>query len=116
MTPAKYDLVVYQGATLRLPMQYVAGGVPVNITDCSIRAVGRQRYDSGEEAFELSIGQGITVTDPLTGSFTMSLTVAQTMAINFRLGVWNLEITFPEGTVIRVVQGFLTLSKMVQPV
>lgn len=115
MTPAKYDMVVYQGATLYLPMQYVSGGVPVDITGCSIRATGRERYDAGAVAFDLTVGQGITVNEATAGKFTLSLTLDQTDAITFALGVWDLEITFPEGEVIRVVQGFLTYSKTVQP-
>jgi hypothetical protein len=36
--PARYDITIHQGATFDLPLQYMASGVPVNMTGYSIDA------------------------------------------------------------------------------
>ena len=36
--PARYDITIHQGATFDLPLQYMASGVPVNMTGYSIEA------------------------------------------------------------------------------
>lgn len=38
MDPARYDITIHQGATFDLPLQYMASGVPVNMTGYSIDA------------------------------------------------------------------------------
>ena len=38
MDPARYDITIHQGATFDLPLQYMASGVPVDMTGYSIKA------------------------------------------------------------------------------
>lgn len=114
MTPARYNLTIYQGATLRLPIQWIADGTPVDITGSAIKAKGKYPDQQGL-LFDLSIGSGINVVDPVLGKFEVLITAEKTKEMDFLAGSWELDITNPQGEVYRVVMGYLSLSKEVRP-
>ncbi len=73
----------------------------------------RARKDSSAILLELSTtNSGITVTGA-SGLFTLSLTAAETRALNFDTGVYDFEVTSAAGIVYRLLEGNVTLSKEV---
>lgn len=114
MTPARYNLTIYQGATLRLPIQWTADEAPVDLTGCTIKAKGKYPDQQGL-LFDLSIGSGINVVDPVLGKIEIVISAQKTGEMDFVAGSWELDVTNPQGEVYRVVMGYLSLSKEVRP-
>ena len=77
--------------------------------DMQVRA-GR---NSSAILVELSTSNGrITVTGA-SGLFSLSLTAAETRALDFDTGVYDFEVTSAAGIVYRLLEGNVTLSKEV---
>ncbi len=114
-TPANIPLTIYQGATLRQSYQLLdANRDPINLTGFSVRAQGRLDFTSASTLFDLSTTNGkITVPTPSNGTLILNMTAADTAALAFDVGVYDIEIVSPGGTVDRVVKGKLTLDKEV---
>lgn len=85
---------------------------PVDLTGCSARMQIRDQ-PGGPLRLELSTepGQGLTL-DP-AGTLRREITAAQTGALTFAKAVYDLELTFADGTVQRWAEGSVTLSPQV---
>lgn len=117
-TPGTYDLTLYQGSDLSVPLVIAqdAAGTPWDLTGCSARAKVRPDFVSAP-----ILALTAAVTDAAAGAVTVSATVADisTVAIPggtpvtsrlVGLGEWDLEL-FIGSNVIRVLQGTATLSR-----
>lgn len=85
---------------------------PVDLTGCSARMQIRDKPGGGL-LLELSTapGQGLTL-EP-AGTLHREITAAQTGALSFGSAVYDLELTFADGTVQRWAEGPVTLSPQV---
>lgn len=113
MTPGKVNLVIYQGATFSKEFVWQLGGVPVDLGDSSAVMDIRATIDDATPIITLSSTTGEIILVPAEGKVTLLLTSAETTELNFTRGVYDLEIHNTDGTVTRLVQGSVSLSKEV---
>ena len=113
MTPANLDITIYQGATWRLPMQWVVNNVPVDLTGYTLRAQAKLTFNSNDQRtlFDLTA----VITDAVNGMFEISLTSEETAAFDFIRGSWELEAVQPNADILRILQGYVSLSRGVEP-
>lgn len=107
MSAGLHNLVIEQGTTFRLEVAYEQPeGSPVDITGWSARMQVRQGHASTAAVLDVtSLGGAITVDGPLgTVTVHVGATVTAALPAPF-LGVYDLEIASPDGTVIRLVEG-----------
>lgn len=114
--PGKYNFRIQRGADFSLVFQKTADDVAVNLTGLKVRA--QFRSTSGEDGLstadtlvlELTDGDGIEITTPLTGYITLSLTNADTVTLcpnNRRLDlVYGIEL-YDDSVSPEVVTPFL---------
>ena len=115
--PASVDLKIYQGATFRMPIQWKAGededsAVPVNITGAKARMQIRKNKREPDYFIELTTENGrIDIADPENGLLYMQICSQDTAALDFKKGVYDLELIFGEHQceVYRIVQGSVVL-------
>jgi hypothetical protein len=110
MQPAHIDLEVYKGSTFVKVIQWKTGepATAVNLTGCTARMQIRKSVNDSvildtltTENFKLQIH------DPLNGKFKIIIHANVSTAYTFVSAVYDLEIVFPDGTVIRVIEGCL---------
>lgn len=107
--------IINQGATNPYEFSWVAGGATVDLTGCMARLQVRTDYadKNGALLLELSTENGRLTLTPLTGKIAVLLLPADTVEARWGRGVWDLEITHPNGWVTRLLQGTAILSKEV---
>jgi hypothetical protein len=107
MGAATLNIVIEQGATFELSATWTDGGDPVDLTDVLARMQVRKKYSSEDAYLDLdsdTLG-GITVNE-LTGKIDVAIPAADTAALPGRLrGVYDLELLFPSGRVVRLLKG-----------
>lgn len=130
MTPGKYDLIIYCGATLNadsLVLTYKIDGEPVDLAGYVVTASGTSSWD-GKPLFELSSLTGGLVLGASIGTFWPNVTAEQTTAmwrqsipltrtpqgeVAGKAGTWILELRNPNSandTEIRLLEGAVYLS------
>lgn len=117
MAAAQVPLNIEKGATFVAPFQYLrrmdGGSVtidgkqwePQDLTGADVRAEVRQRAGA-----PLLHAFATVVTDAAAGKFELRMTAAETDAIEWRGGQYDLEVELPDGTVERLAQGAVTVS------
>lgn len=111
-------ITVYQGASFNKPFYWsIIDGetqerIPVDLTGAEIRMQLRTRVDGPVIVDFLESGY-IYITDPEKGGWEISISAEDTALLDFRSGVFDIEVKFPEGTVTRIVSGTLVLDKEV---
>lgn len=113
MTPGKVNLVIYQGATFSKEFVWQLGGVPVDIDDSFVVMDIRETIDSETPIITLDTTNGGITTVPVEGKITILITAEDTEVLDFTRAVYDLEVHQSDGTVVRLVQGSVTLSKEV---
>lgn len=124
MPAANYDLYIEQGATFRFSLVYgykdgtvdPAGNatvIPYDITNCKARMQIRQKR-GGPVLIAVNSttagGGGIVFTDAVHGKIEVTITDEATQSLNVSRAKYDLEIVYPSGDVIRVLQGNVTIS------
>lgn len=112
MAAAQYDFQIEQGATLLKPVVWKDGaGAAVNLTGYTAKMQVRQSASAADVLLELSTTNGNLVLTPLTGTVTMVFSATTTAAITWRRGKYDLELTSSDGTVTRLIEGEITVSR-----
>lgn len=110
--PALYDIKIYQGQAFKLHLVWKDGAeVPIDVTGYTARMQIRRSVRSSEVLFELSsaAGEGITL-GTVNGVIDLRISAEDSSAFTFRSGVYDLELTPPDGEVVRLIQGGVTVS------
>lgn len=103
-------MLVQQGATYSQTITLKGGeGDPIDITGCSAAAQIRQQYSDPVAAAQFTA----VIPNGVDGVIHISLTPAQTAAIAFDRGVYDLELTYTGGVKDRILQGNVVISKEV---
>jgi hypothetical protein len=113
MQPAHIDLEVYKGSTFVKVIQWKTGtpAVAVNLTGCTARMQIRKAVNDDTVLDTLTTQNGkIVIHEPLNGKFKIVISAAVSTAYLFTSAVYDLEIVFLDGTVIRVIEGCLTAA------
>jgi hypothetical protein len=105
MTPGRYNIKVYQGATFELAPQWKIDGKYVNVTGYSANMIVRNSPTSPASIVTLSSANGRIVVGTTDGKFTLQLTAAETTVLNAGQYVYDLEVTAPGGKVTRLLEG-----------
>lgn len=111
LTPAEYEIVCYQGATLDKTFTATQNSTPINWTGYTAKLQVR-RYPDSAVVLELSTGGNGITTLTNDGKVSILATATQTAAIEAGNYVYDLELT--SGTyVVRLVMGTFTVSAQV---
>jgi hypothetical protein len=115
MTPGSLDLVILQGSTFKRIIRLTdATPAAIDLTGCTARMHIRQTISDTETLIELTEANGrATITDEAGGEITLLIEDEDTAALDFTKGVYDLEIEYWDGTVDRVLEGKVKLSKEV---
>jgi hypothetical protein len=121
MTAGRLDLVCEQGATFRRVLTWTAGGAPVDLSGWTAEMQVRRRHDAAEPEITLSTADGRITLGGSAGTVTLELGAAETSALTADTSgkreavpaatpyVYDLELTAPDGSVTRLVEGLFKL-------
>jgi hypothetical protein len=111
MTPGRFNIKVYKGATFELAPQWKIDGKYVNVTGYSANMVVRNSPTSPGQIITLSSNNGRIIVGGENGRFTLQLTAGETAALTANEYVYDLEITDTTGKVFRLLEGgFIVLE------
>lgn len=112
MPAAQYDFTIEQGATFVRSFVWKADdGTPVNLTGYTARMQVRQGYSAQDALLEATTENGRLQIVGASGQVTLTLTAEDTGAIDWRRGRYDLELVAPDGTVKRLVEGVISISR-----
>jgi hypothetical protein len=112
MAAANYNFEIEQGATLLKPIVWKDSvGAAVNLTGYTAKMQVRQNASSDEILLELSSANNKIAITSLTGTITLIFSAATTAAIDWKRGKYDLELTSADGTVTRLIEGEITVSR-----
>lgn len=107
----KVNLVINQGATFRHKFTWQDGKKrPVDLTGYTARLQARESIESAAAIINLTTENGGIVLGGTTGTITLHLSAAATAAIMIKKLVYDLELVAPNGDVIRLVGGTISVS------
>ena len=109
MTPGRYNMKVYQGSTFSLAPQWKIDGNYVNVTGYTANMVVRNSPTSSTSIITLSSSNGRITVGTTDGKFTLSITATDTTALAAGQYVYDLEVTAPDSTVTRLLEGGFTV-------
>lgn len=105
---------IEQGATFDYRLVYkTADDVPADLTGYTARMMVRQNIADTEPQIELSTENGRIIITALTGGIQLLIAAEDTAALDFNTGYYDLEIESGDGTVTRIMEGEVELSKEV---
>lgn len=114
MPAHKVKLEIDQGATFDKTFTWKTGtrdnAVPVDLTGCKARSHFREEMNSDSVLIGLSTDNGRIVLGGPTGEIRILIHAADTASFNWSSGVYDLEIEFPNGTVVRRMAGSVVVS------
>jgi hypothetical protein len=114
MSAGKYNFEIEAGATFTRTITYKdSTDTPIDLNGSSVRMQIRDNYSSTEAAVSLSTPSSGIVFTGNTGEFTITITATQTESIDFRQGVYDIEIEYQSGFVERILEGRVKISSQV---
>lgn len=110
--PFKHNITIIQGATLRDVTTWKAGdpALPVDLTGCTARMQVRARVEDPIPLLDLTTANGGIILGGTAGTVTVYLSATATAAIQWKAGVYDLEIEFGNGDVRRLMAGSVSVS------
>lgn len=94
----------------KLNYRQKVNGRPVNLTGCTAKMQLRASPSSTEVLFELSTENGRIKSMSSNGYIELVITDEDTGGITFQSAVYDLVISFPDGTKKRLIEGKITIS------
>jgi len=112
MSAGTYNTTLEQGATFSRTLTYKdAAGNAIDLTGYTARMQARPYVGSPNKVLDLTTENGGISIAAATGKITWTVAASVTAAIKQDSLVYDLELIAPDGTVTRVIQGTLTVSK-----
>jgi hypothetical protein len=113
MSTAKLNLKIKEGATFSRTLTWLdERRRAINLTGAIVRVEIRDRKD-GLLLMEFTVGNGRLVITPTLGRIQLRLTPAETEAITFSKGVWDLRVEFTADDVRYPVEGNVIVERSV---
>lgn len=111
----KVNLKINQGETYRHTIFWTdADGLPIDLTQYTADMHIRGKISDAIPLLELTTENGrIFFPDALAGEIQIYLTAADTAAINWVSGVYDLEMLKTGGDVTRIIEGTVSITKEV---
>lgn len=118
MPAHKLNLKIDQGATFDKTLTWKVGAkaaaaVPVDLTGCTARAQIREDIDSNEVLLELTTENERIQLGGTAGTIRILIDAVTTASISWESGVYDLEVVFANGHVVRRLAGSVSVSKEV---
>lgn len=112
MAAFKLNLKIDQGATFDKVVTYKAGtpAVTVNLTGCTARMQARSELTSPIVLLELTTGNGGIVLGGVAGTVSLYMSEVTTAALIWSSAVYDLELTYANGSVRRLLSGSVSVS------
>lgn len=113
MRPAHIDLDIYKGSTFVKIIQWKSGTplVAVNLTGCTARMQIRKSVNDSIILDSLTTQNGrIIIHDAANGRFKVTIPADVSTAYTFNSAMYDLELVFLDGTVIRVIEGCINAA------
>ena len=105
------DIQINQGSDLDIMMTYKdPSDLAVDLTDWTAEMDIRLKVDDATPIIELSTMNSRIVLGGVTGTINLLIDAADTEALSFKKGVYDLELTDTAGKVIRLIEGKVTLT------
>lgn len=111
-------MTIYQGATFVKPFTWTfvdpvtQERTPVDLTLASLQMQLRTRID-GDVLIDFAEAGYISITSDKDGQFEINIPAQDTETFNFNRGVFDIEVHFADGVVVRVMTGRMVLSREV---
>ena len=106
------DLVIPQGATWEIHWPVLnLDGTPMDLTSWGVRAQIRTNVNADTVLYEWNSTAGNV--SLLAGDVVLSVSASDSSAWDWSVGVYDVELFQPDGTVIRLTQGQVTVDKEV---
>lgn len=105
-------LTINQGATFIDALTWSAGepAVPVDLTGCTGRMQIRLTQASPNIIAELTTENGGIVLGGVAGTIALKIPAVQTERFAWTTAVYDLELVFLDETVVRIVEGVVSVS------
>jgi hypothetical protein len=111
MEPGVYDFTVYQGATFTRTFVWTTDGDPVDLTGRTARMQIRPSFGSSEVYLDATTENGLITITALTGEVTLTIPADVSEGFTWRCGRYDIELVASDDSVVRLVQGAVTVSK-----
>lgn len=108
----RVKLKIDQGATFRKRMTWKTGTpkVAVDLTGCTAAMQIRAEIDSVDVLADLTTDNGGITLGGTAGTIDLYISAADTALFDWEDGVYDLEITFGNGDVLRKISGSASVS------
>lgn len=117
VAPSDVEITIYQGATFRHSFTWKSGpteatALPVDLTGAVARAQIRETYASATAIANLTTENGGVILGGSAGTVTLYLSATATAAFPTPAKPvrWDLEIVWPDGDVVRLLEGQAMIS------
>jgi len=112
MAASKLNLpIIEKGATYRHTLFWKdSANTAINLTGCTARIQVRESIDSPIVIVELSTSNNRIIITPLLGKIDLYISSADTSALVGFGGVYDMEVYFSNGDVIRLIEGRVTFK------
>jgi len=112
MAAYKQNLIIEQGATFSFNIEWTEsdGVTPVNLTGYTAEMDIRASYDDPNTIIQLDTTNGRITLGGTAGTIQLLISAADTAALDFTSAVYDLELTAPDGTVTRLMEGGVSFS------
>lgn len=113
MAAGKYDFTIEQGTTFTQDFVWKDSvtNTAINITGYTCRMQIRDTVTTITVLMDLNTANNrLKVTNGATGTFTLALTDAETTALTWTKGVYDIELVSGGGVVTRVLKGSITID------
>ena len=108
------DLIIEQGADwIRNIYWQDSNSAYVNVAGYTARMQVREHRSSPSTILELTTSNGRIAVTAVSGLFTMTLTNAETTAMTWDAGYYDLEVVSSAGFVTRLLEGKIKLNKQI---
>lgn len=110
--PGRFNINVYKGTTFTLSPVWKIGGSVVLMQGYTADMQVRAATDTAI-IVELSTSNGRAVITGAEGKTTLTLTAAETAALASGTYIYDLNLTAPDATVTKILQGAFSISESV---
>jgi len=105
----KYNIKARQGSTFNFNFTISTDGTPWNLTGYSAAMQVRTSASSSKKILSLTSSSGITL-GGAAGTVAVTASAATLAAIPASTYVYDFELTYPNGTVVALLEGKFTIS------
>jgi len=109
METGKYNIKARQGSTFTLNFTISTDGTPWNLTGYTAAMQVRTSTSSSNKTLSLTSSSGITL-GGAAGTVAVTASAATMAAIPAGSYVYDFELTYPDGTVVALLEGKFTIS------